>query len=138
MGAQNLFLRLKQEEGTRTHLYQDSEGHGTIGIGYNIEEKGLPMDIILTLFTRTVAEAVHDAEKIPEYPFLDEVRQTVLTAMVFQMGLPTVLSFSKMRAAIRSGDFELAGKEMLDSRWGAQTPERAGREATIMSTGKYG
>ncbi len=138
MGMTNLFLRLKQEEGTRTHLYEDSEGVLTIGVGYNIQEKGLPMDIILELFSRTVQEAVHDASKIPEYASLDEVRQTVLAAMVFQLGLPGVLAFRKMRHALCHGDFELAGAEMLDSLWARQTPERAAREAKIMSTGRYG
>ena len=129
--------RLRSEEGYRTHLYEDSEGWLSIGIGYNIEEKGLPPDIIEELFRRSVEEATADAARLTEFADLSAARQGVLIAMVFQMGLPKVRAFTKMLAALRSGDYQLAGAEMLDSVWAnKQTPARAHREAEIMICGE--
>ncbi len=127
--------RIRQEEGYRTHLYEDSEGVLSIGIGYNIDEKGLPDDIIQELLKRTLSEATADAQRIPEYNRLNDSRRSVLVAMVFQLGLPSVLKFVGMRLAIRRGDYNQAAAEMLDSRWHKQTPARAEREAKIMRQG---
>jgi lysozyme len=137
MGDFNLIQRLEKEEGRRTHLYQDSLGIWTIGVGYNIQEKGLPHEIIDRLFALTVQEATTDAQRIPEYYSLDGARRTVLVAMVFQMGLSRVMGFAKMRGAIRDSHYQLAGDEMLDSKWANQSPARAEREAQIMRTGRY-
>ena len=131
--------RLEREEGRETHLYKDTKGLWTIGIGYHIEEKGLPDDIIDELFRRTLREAALEAPKVVDnYHTLSEPRQSVLVAMVFQMGLPRVLGFKKMRDAIERGNFELAGAEMLDSKWArSDSPARALREANIMRLGRY-
>jgi len=133
---EDLKARLRREEGYRTHLYEDSVGVLTIGVGYNIEDKGLPPCIIEQLLTMTIAEAQADAWKIPEYTLLSKNRRTVLEAMVFQLGLPGVLKFKNMRRALAEGDYVAAATEMMDSKWYRQTPGRAQREATIMRRGE--
>ena len=135
----DLLQRIEQEEGYRSHLYQCSEGYWTIGIGYNIEERGLPDDIIRDLYMRDLESAIREAADldVPDEFIADAPRFSVLVAMVFQMGLTRVRGFRNMLAAIREGDYEKAAEEMLDSRWARQTPGRANREANIMRTGRY-
>lgn len=136
-----LLDRLEREEGRRNEMYKDSEGIWTIGIGWNIQERGLPDEIVDRLFEISVADAEKDARKLPEFHILSEVRQSVLIAMVFQMGLPRVKKFKKFRAALQEGDYNKAAKEMLDSLWHRQMAKegskRAIREARIMRRGKY-
>lgn len=138
MGDISLYSRLIAEEGVRTHLYEDTKGILTIGIGYNIEERGLPEDIIHELYKRDLMRCRQEAAVIPGFLDLDEVRQTVVIAMVFQMGLSRVLKFKKFIAALQEQDYDKAAAEMLDSKWAREdSPARARREAHIMKTGRY-
>ena len=131
---------LRKEEGKSLKLYKCSAGYLTIGIGYNIEARGLPDDIVEELYRRDLAELQHRAAQIPEYRALDPVRAGVVARMVFQMGVDGVLAFRKFRAALAAEDWPRAYTEMLDSEWylnknGRGTPARAKREAEIMLRG---
>lgn len=134
---EQLRYRIVKEEGFRNKMYKDSKGIWTIGVGYNIEERGLPTDIINELLKRTLAEAERDARKLDAWHCLDSVRQTVLVAMVFQMGLGSVRKFKKALQAMCDRDWQEAHDQMLDSKWARDdSPGRAHREANIMLTGE--
>ena len=45
--------------------------------------------------------------------------------MIFQMGANGVSKFKNMLLALRNKSYTVAAKEMLDSRWAKQTPNRA-------------
>jgi lysozyme len=129
--------RLIREEGWRNKMYKDSKGIWTIGVGYNIQERGLPDDIIDALLARTQEEARQHAKTLPAWEHLNGARQTVLTAMVFQMGLPRVKGFVNFLAACEDEDWQKAHDEMLDSKWARDdSPGRARREAAIMLAGE--
>lgn len=135
--SNDLKSRLEREEGRRQHMYKDSKGIWTVGIGYNIEEKGLPNDIIDILFDRTMSEASSDARKFPAWEHLNYARKSVLVAMVFQMGHRRVSGFKKALAAMEAEDWQEAHNQMLDSKWARDdSPGRAQREATIMLAGE--
>tara|TARA_R110000744_G_scaffold302208_2_gene411232 strand:+ start:214 stop:609 length:396 start_codon:yes stop_codon:yes gene_type:complete len=116
---------LIRHEGYRKHLYEDSEGIMTIGVGYNIEEKGLPDYIIRLLLDDSLKEARAELARIAPDLNLSKAREDVLTNMCFNMGAPRLLTFKKMWAAIRDNDFETAANEMLDSNWHDQVGARA-------------
>lgn len=127
---------LRLEEGKRLDLYQDTRGIWTIGIGYNIQARGLPDDIVEELFRRDLASLRADCLKyVPEYPALDPVRAGIIERMVFQMGVDGFLKFKGTRACIAAGDWEGASQHMLDSLWAKQVPARAKREAQRMLRG---
>jgi len=134
--------RIVKEEGERrllngNHaLYRDSKNFVTIAHGYNIEVNGLPDDIARELFRRSLAGAEIDAEKVPGYAAADSVRQSVVVAMVYQMGLHTVLSFKRFCIDMAAGAYGAAADEMLDSDWYRHdSPARAKRESDIMRIG---
>lgn len=131
---------LRTEEGKSLKLYPDTRGIVTIGIGYNIQERGLPDDIVEELFRRDLRALRDTASKIPEYSGLDVVRQGVLERMVYQMGLEGVMAFVGMRACLAQHDYTGASQHMLNSEWhlnkhGRGTPVRAAREANRMLRG---
>lgn len=131
---------LRTEEGKSLKLYQDTRKIWSIGIGYNIQERGLPDDIVEELFRRDMAEIKRLAAQIPEYAKLDPVRAGVIERMVFQLGVQGVMNFVSMRRAIARGDWTNAYVEMLNSEWymnkhGGGTPARAKREADRMLRG---
>ena len=138
-------------------VYQDTLGIDTIGIGRNLEDRGLSDNELeemgITLdhvyeFGITEADAVllaeNDVEIVedellrahPCVDGLDAVRQLVLIDMAFNMGVPRLCKFKKMWAAIHNEDFMVASKEMLDSRWANQVKSRSTKLAHSMYSGE--
>ena len=70
---------------------------------------------------------------------LDEVRQAVLIAMAYEMGLTGLLHFPHMLAAIAQRDFAQARKHGLNSDWAHNplTQRRAQREMQMLATGEW-
>jgi lysozyme len=127
---------LRTEEGKSLKLYKDTRDIWTIGIGYNIQQRGLPDDIVEELFRRDMLALRANAQHIPEYASLDPVRQGIIERMVFQMGADGVLAFTDFRAALARKDYTTAASEMLDSKWAKKdAPARARREAQRMIRG---
>jgi lysozyme len=127
---------LIRHEGYRKHLYEDSLGNMTIGVGYHIEEKGLPDYIIKLLLNDSIKEARTELTRIAPDVHLSRVRQDVLLNMIFNMGAPRLTTFKKMWAAIENNDFEAAANEMLSSKWAKQVGNRSIELAERMRTGK--
>ena len=150
--------KLIAHEGLRLQVYEDSLGIATIGIGRNLEDRGITpeelewMDIpnmaIVHTMGITEADAMYlaqndvqivEEELLRSHPCvenLDAVRQLVLVEMAFNMGVPRLSKFKKMWAAIHENNLDEAAKEMLDSRWANQVKSRSTKLAHAMHTGE--
>lgn len=136
---QTFKARLKQlivsHEGYRTHLYTDSVGKQTVGIGYNITDRGMPDSWINQQYDEDVAYFDQELRKdFDWYDHLEDARKMVLIDMCF-MGYKTFKEFERMLQALRYGDYEKAAGEILNSRWAEQVGRRAIENAEIMRTG---
>jgi len=117
---------LIRHEGHRNHLYEDTEGVMSIGVGYNIDERGLPDHIIDMLLDETIEESREELDRVfPAWVLLSPNRQDVLVNMIFNMGGPSFLGFRRMIAALKAFDYDTAAHEMLESRWADQVGARA-------------
>ena len=122
----SLIDQIKEHEGFRSRVYQCTEGHDTIGFGFKVADLELDLDIAeeilqrkLNLLIKRVNNRFSWVSKAPE-PI-----QNVVYNMVYQLGLN---GFSRFRLSIQylaDKNYEKASKEMLDSRWARQTPNRA-------------
>ena len=56
----------------------------------------------------------------------------VLYEMCYQMGVSGVSKFKKTLLYLENKEFRMASKEMLDSRWARQTPNRAKKLSNII------
>lgn len=133
-------LKLKQElerdEGRSAKPYTDTVGKLTIGVGWNLTDRGLPSWMIDMLFDLSVQDAEKDARAIfRNFDELTPARQRVVINMTFNMGLSRVLKFKKMIAAVLMEDWEEAAAQMLDSKWAKQVGARADRLADMMRVG---
>lgn len=129
---------LIQDEGLRLKVYLCPAGKWTIGVGRNVQDLGISEQEALMLLQNDIVRVQNEALRVfPWYLDLDDVRRDAMLAMLFQMGLPRFLTFSKMIAALKRGNFDRARLEMLDSLWGRQVPERAERLAEMMRSGRY-
>lgn len=82
------------------------------------------------LTCRLQLERIH-----PGFLALSLRRRRVLIDMCFNLGLPRLLRFKKMLAAVVARDFNLAAEEMLSSVWAKQVGQRAQTLATMMREG---
>lgn len=123
-------------EGLRLKPYKCPAGYLTIGVGRNLETKGISREEALFLLRNDIKEIERALSKYDWYTKLDPIRQKVLIDMCFNLGLAGLLQFRRMITALNLGDYETAADEMLASKWAKQVGARAQRLAQMMRTGQ--
>lgn len=127
---------LIRDEASRAKPYRDSVGKLTIGVGRNLDDRGLSADEIDLLLFNDVGLAVADLDRnAPWWRSLSEARQRGLANMCFNLGWPRLSGFKNMLASLKSGDFEAAAREALQSKWAEQVGARADRIAELFRRG---
>lgn len=129
---------LIRDEGERLKLYKCTAGKLTIGIGRNIEDRGISKDESDLMFNNDIKGVIDGLRS--SFLFFDElspIRQLVLANMAFNLGKTRLLKFKKFIAALAVRDYTLAASEMMDSDWSKQVGERAKRLERMMLTGEY-
>lgn len=117
---------LIKHEGLRLDLYKDSLGIYTIGVGHNIQERGITAAVAKLMLDEDIDEAVKDLRR--NISFFDTLPQAIKEALVnlcFNMGIPRLMQFRKTLAFLRDGKYEKAANELLDSRYATQVGYRA-------------
>jgi lysozyme len=113
---------LIDDEGKRLKLYRCTAGKQTIGIGHNIEDRGISEAVCELMFQEDVDVAERDALALfPGLYSYSDRRKAALINMSFQLGFERLKAFKKMRAAVNAGDWNAAAAEALDSAWAKQT-----------------
>ena len=136
MNIERLKAQLILHEGLRLKPYKDSVGKLTIGVGRNLDDKGITNNEAMTLLDNDIDDAYEDAKSlIASFNDIGDVRQRVLVDMSYNLGRSRLKGFKKMLAAVESGMFTTASREMLDSKWADQVGTRAERLAKMMRTG---
>ena len=145
-------------EGIVLNVYQDHLGIDTVGIGRNLQDRGIT-DGELLFMNKTIDDvydnglteeeayylcmndiAIVEKELLDSKPIvnqLNDVRQMVLVDMAFNMGVPRLKLFKNMWMAIEKVNYPLACVEMLDSKWANQVGKRAVRLSEAMKNGEW-
>ncbi|HYF56553.1 MAG TPA: glycoside hydrolase family protein [Salinarimonas sp.] len=132
----NLTQQLIRHEGLRLKPYRDTEGKLTVGVGRNLDDRGISESEALYLLANDIAIAEKDLDRnAPWWRQLSGPRRQALLNMVFNLGWPRLSGFRSMLAALQTGDYEVAAKEMLDSKWAAQVGNRAKELAGMVRSG---
>ena len=145
--GEGIIQDLIRDEGEVLHLYYDSVGVPTIGVGFNLRDCRVPDDIAkhITITKEAAREllAIKLSEVLEELrralPFierLDPVRRDVLVNMAYNLGVGGLLLFKRTLAAIQAERWADARAFMLDSKWAKQVGDRATRLANQMYSGK--
>ena len=132
-----LFKKLQiADEDEVLRPYTDTKGKLTIGIGRNLTDNGIRKVESDFMFSNDVTAIKAELNgMIPWWNLLTNPRQMVLASMAFNMGTPRLLTFKKMLAACRAGDYPKAAAEILDSKAARDAPNRYGRLAVMMERG---
>lgn len=129
--------QLKRHEGLELKPYMCTGGKLTIGYGRNLDGKGISEKEADNMLTEDILDVYNMLGQFEWFASLDKVRAGVLVNMAFNIGFRGVQKFVKMINALSLKDYELAAKEMLDSRWARQVGGRATELAEQMRTGEY-
>lgn len=135
-----------RHEGRVGHVYRDSRGYLTAGIGHLLTgghyHVGQPISAaqITSWFHHDVASAIAGARHVlgTAYDRLDEARKMVVIDMVFNLGSGGFGEFHDTIHAIQAGHYAQAAENMLHSQWASQVGHRATENAAIMRTGHLG
>lgn len=130
--------QIERDEGRKNKIYKDSEGILTIGIGRNLESKGLSDNEVNILYDNDLRDAIVDARRlVPNFDKHNPARQGVIINMSFNLGLGRLSKFKKFLAALEVRDYQKAAAEMKDSRWYHQVKDRAVRLCKQMESGQW-
>lgn len=132
---EKLRAQLVLHEGLRLRPYLDSVGKMTIGVGRNLDDRGITRDEAMTLLEHDIREAIEDLETFPSFAALDPIRQRVLVDMRFNLGPSRFRGFKRTLAAVAAGDYVTAASQMRASLWYRQVKARGVRLANMMETG---
>lgn len=129
--------QLRLHEGERLKPYRCTAGKLTIGVGRNLEDRGISAEESAMLLANDIAAMERELQHaLPWAATLDEVRQRVLLDMAFNLGIVGLLAFKRTLGAIAAGQYQQAATMMLDSKWARQVGQRAERLSRMMATGK--
>ena len=128
-----LIEAVKLSEGFRDRVYKDSLGIDTIGYGFAIKDLVLDEDISEMILKRKLEALIERVNKRFDFvECLPEEAQEVIYEMCYQLGVTGVSKFKKTLLYLENEEFNRASKEMLDSKWARQTPNRAKRLSDII------
>lgn len=127
----------KTFEGLRLKPYRCTAGKLTIGYGRNLDDVGISQAEADMLFERDFAMAEAEVKRLCKEFGIDvdnliEQRFYVLTDMMFNLGYNRLSKFKKFLYALKTGSYEAAANEMLDSNWAKQVGNRAIKLSTLM------
>lgn len=133
----DLKAQLIRHEGLRLKVYRCSAGYLTVGVGRNLETRGITAAEADLLLDNDIAlcERLLE-EQFAWYADLDAVRQRALVDLCFNLGMPTLLEFKRALAALAKGDYETAGKEFRRSQWYRQVGVRGPAIVGMVISGK--
>jgi lysozyme len=131
-----LVRQIELHEGLRLKPYRCTAGKLTIGVGRNLEDRGITLSEARMLLANDLADVRNGLlNALPWVAQLDDVRQRVLIDMAFNLGLQGLLEFKRTLAAVQAGQYQQAATMMLQSRWAKQVGQRAERLSRMMVTG---
>lgn len=132
---QILLPRIKRHEGLSLFVYQDTQGHDTLGYGHLLAH-GITPAAAEFILHEDISSAYQQARMVRGFDGLNVARQAVIVEMVFNLGYKRLKTFRKMLTALAEKDYQRAAREMLHSRWAEQVGYRAQELAEQMEKGE--
>lgn len=136
------YEQLKQQlighEGLKLNPYKCTSGKITIGVGRNLEDKGITEEEALLMLENDIVYFEEQLRrKLPNFRSITPCRQAVLVNMAFNLGVKGLLQFKNMLAALINEDFTEAAAQLLNSRYAEQVGRRAHELADQLQTGEW-
>jgi lysozyme len=117
---------LVKHEGLVCHVYDDSLGYKTIGVGRCLDKNGISEDEAMYLLDNDIKRVIDSLDKHWHvWRSFPELAQMVCVDCTFQMGITGWMAFRHTRALMEMECWIEASEEILRSKYATQTPNRA-------------
>ena len=127
------------DEGLRLKPYECTAGKITIGVGRNLDDKGISRHEAMLMLNSDIEEfrsaLANDPEVGEIFQAQDDIRKQALINMAFNMGLGSLKGFKNMWRALRLKDYKEAAIQAADSRWYNQVKSRGARICDVLENG---
>lgn len=134
MNYEQLKKDLIRHEALRLHPYLCSSDKLTIGVGRNLDDRGISEEEAMYLLDNDINICIRELmDNVPFYGRMPDDIKEILVNLTFNMGMPTLLKFQKMLGHVEAGRFEEASAELLNSRYAKQVKGRAVELASRMA-----
>jgi lysozyme len=138
MNLEQLSAEIEADEGCVLEVYLDHLGFPTVGVGHLVlesdEEWNKPvgtkvsLERVRVLLRDDLVRTASDCGKLyNDFSKLPEEAQLIIANMMFNMGLPRLSKFKKMKEAVDQRRWNEAAAQMKDSKWYRQVTNRAER-----------
>ncbi len=122
----NVKEMLVKHEGLVCHVYDDSLGYKTIGVGRCLDKNGITEDEAMYLLDNDIKRVIESLDKHWQvWRSFPEKAQLVCIDCTFQMGITGWMAFRHTRALMEMDCWLEASEEILRSKYATQTPNRA-------------
>lgn len=117
---------LIKHEGMQLMPYKCPAGKLTIGVGRNIEDRGITTDEAMYLLKNDITICIHELNnRLPWFADAHETVKIVLVDMAINLGVPRLMQFKWTLSCLEKKDYKSASAEMLNSKWAGQVGQRA-------------
>jgi len=123
---------LKKHEGFRSKAYKCTAGKTTVGIGRNLDDKGISEREAEFLLDNDIVECVQDLATFSYWNKLTPSQQAALIDLRFCLGAAGYRDFKRMNKALEDGYPTQAAFEIEHSRFAEQTGNRASDLAEML------
>lgn len=140
-------IALKFDEGERHFVYNDktgqriraeSGGNLTVGVGRNIDANMFSNNEIELMLSNDIKRAEQVASAVfPEFSTFSENRAVAIVNLIFNIGASKFLEFHRFIAAVKVKSWIHAARELKDSLYYKQVPERAERLIRMLAEDKF-
>ena len=128
--------RLIEFEGLRLMPYRCTSNKLTIGVGRNIEDRGISVETAMQMLREDLELVIDELKRaIPGFEKMPESVQEALVDLAFNMGTPTLLTFKRALRALQAQEWDNAADEILSSRYAKQVGRRAEIIADMIRSG---
>ena len=116
MNRDALTDQLIREEGMVLHVYDDSLGHPTLGVGRLVSsDRGISEAEAIYLLDNDITLVCQDLDRnVPWWGDTPECVQHALCDLAFNLDIVQLLKFSKTLALLEASDCQAASIELLD------------------------
>lgn len=133
MNDHRLAKQLLVDEGLRLKPYRCTAGKLTIGVGRNLDDRGITEAEAMAMLENDIKRCWTEVvTALPWVTMAPEPVQEALVNMCFNLGLGGLMGFRRALGLLEEGRYREAAGEMLRSRWAEQVGARAERLAEMM------
>ena len=135
---EQLITELTRDEGRVLKPYRCTAGKLSIGIGRNIEDRGISIKEAEFMLSNDIDDCLSEAVDIFGIKFItfSPARQRAIINMIFNLGSHGFRGFIRTIDCIKRDDWGLAADAILRSKWATQVGQRAVRISEQFRSGK--